>query len=231
VQGRNKELRHSSGIRWWGKPGAWDYNFEFIHQFGKFGGGNINSFTFACDTGYTWQFGSGNKLRLSLRVDISSGDEDPLDNDLETFNLMFGKGKHLGQLAPYGPMNLYEFHPKANIQLLEKLKIVAMWEFLWRQNLNDGVYSIANSPLRTDTQSRVRYVGNQGILEVTWQKSQHIAITGTFSYFLPEPTLKKHHMEKTSAICQQCWYINFNLFWLFLNTERFSFLSSKLYNG
>ena len=191
VQGINNELRHSFGLRWWDKPGPWDYDFEFIYQFGKFGKGNIRAFTFASNSGYSLRFNNGHKFRLSLRGDISSGDDDPSDVDLGTFNLMFGKGKHLGQLAPYGPVNLYELHPKVNITLYEKYKIVAMWEFLWRQNLNDGIYSIANIPLRAENKSKARYVGNQAILEATWQVDRHLSITGLFGYFFAGTYLKE----------------------------------------
>ena len=190
VQGTANEQRHSLGTRWWGKNGRLDYNFEYIRQFGNFGNGDINAFTFASDTGYTWKF-QPHKLRLSLRGDISSGDDDPNDSDLETFNLMFGKGKHLGQLAPYGPVNLFEVHPKAELTLYDKYKIVAMWEFLWRYSVDDGIYSIANTPLRTGSSSDARYVGNQAILEATWQVDRHLAVSGLFSYFFAGTFLKE----------------------------------------
>ncbi len=190
VQGTDDEQRHSLGVRWWGNRGALDYNFEYIRQFGGFGNGDINAFTFASDTGYTWRF-QPHKLRISFRGDISSGDDNPNDSDLETFNLMFGKGKHLGQLAPYGPVNLFEVHPKTELTLFDKYKIVAMWEFLWRYSVDDGIYSIANTPLRTGSSSNARYVGNQAILEATWQVNRHLAISGLLSYFFAGTFLKE----------------------------------------
>ena len=131
------------------------------------------------------------KIRFSLRGDISSGDDDPNDSDLETFNLMFGKGKHLGQLAPYGPVNLFEFHPKIDLTLFDRYKIVTMWGFLWRYNIDDGIYSIGNTPLRIGSLSDSRYVGNQAILEATWQVDRHLAVSGLFSYFFAGTFLKE----------------------------------------
>ncbi len=190
VQGTDNELRHSFGTRWWDKTGPWDYNFEFIYQIGKFGKGDINAFTFASDTGYTLKFPS-HKVRLSLRGDISSGDDDPNDSDLETFNLHFAKGKHLGQFAPYGPVNLMEIHPKVDIHILQKYKVTAMWEFLWRQSVDDGIYSIGQGPLRTGSQSNARYVGNQAILEASWQIDRHLAVRALSSYFFAGTFLKE----------------------------------------
>ena len=40
VQGAGNELRHSVGARVFGGQSGWDYNFEFVYQFGKFGQGD-----------------------------------------------------------------------------------------------------------------------------------------------------------------------------------------------
>lgn len=47
--GVGHELRHSIGTRLWGNPGAWDYNFELVYQFGDFANGNIRAWTVASD--------------------------------------------------------------------------------------------------------------------------------------------------------------------------------------
>jgi hypothetical protein len=36
-----------------GKPSPWDYNFEFVYQWGNFGRGAVSAWTAASDTGYT----------------------------------------------------------------------------------------------------------------------------------------------------------------------------------
>jgi len=40
-QGTAHEIRHSLGTRIWGRKAEWDYNFEFVYQFGTFGSGDI----------------------------------------------------------------------------------------------------------------------------------------------------------------------------------------------
>src|SRR5207253_313545 len=55
AQGTANEKRQSIGTRLWGKLSELDYNFEFIYQFGQFGSGNINAWTTASDTGYTFK--------------------------------------------------------------------------------------------------------------------------------------------------------------------------------
>ena len=69
-----------------GKRKKLDYNFEFLYQFGEFGQGDIHAYALASDTGYTWSLGGLKKLRFSLRADVYSGDDDPNDSDLNSFN-------------------------------------------------------------------------------------------------------------------------------------------------
>ncbi|PYM53061.1 MAG: alginate export family protein [Candidatus Rokuibacteriota bacterium] len=92
------ELRHSLGIRLWGRAGDWDYNLEALDQFGKFGRSEIQAWTAASDIGYTL---SGLPLtpRLGLKADIISGDRDRDDRTLGTFNALFPKGAYFGSGA------------------------------------------------------------------------------------------------------------------------------------
>jgi hypothetical protein len=75
-QGTHHETRHSGGVRWWGRGGAWDYDVEAVYQWGRFGPGAIQAWALASDVGVrldtvTWQ------PRLGLRANIASGDRDP----------------------------------------------------------------------------------------------------------------------------------------------------------
>jgi len=71
-----------------------DYNFEFVFQWGSFGGGDIRAWMVASDTGYTFRY-LPLRPRIGLKADIASGDSDPNDRDLQTFNAMFSKGSIL----------------------------------------------------------------------------------------------------------------------------------------
>src|SRR5437879_761993 len=44
-QGTAHEQRHSVGTRIWGRKLGWDYNFEFVYQFGTFGASDIQAWT------------------------------------------------------------------------------------------------------------------------------------------------------------------------------------------
>ena len=183
-QGEAEEVRHTLGTRIWGKKNSLDYNFEFLYQFGEFGQGDIHAYALASDTGYTWSLGGLKKLRFSVRADVYSGDDDPNDSDLNSFNPFFPKGKHISQLAASGLINQRDLHPRIDLTLDENWSITTSTLFIWRDSLDDGIYSIANGVLRSGSTSRARYVGTQPELEVKYQFNPHLDLKGIFNYFL-----------------------------------------------
>ncbi len=182
-QGTADELRHTVGTRLWGKTHGLDYNFEFLYQFGKFNSLNIKAYALASDTGYTFRFGEKRSLRLSLRADIYSGDDDRNDGELNSFNPFFPKGKHISQLAATGLINQRDLHPRINFVLDRHWSATISTEFIWRDSLDDGIYSIGNGLLRTGATSRARYVGTQPELEVKYTFNPHVDLKGIFVYF------------------------------------------------
>ena len=52
-QGTAREQRHSVGARIWREQAPWDYNFELVYQWGRFGSAPIRAWTLASDTGLT----------------------------------------------------------------------------------------------------------------------------------------------------------------------------------
>lgn len=182
-QGTDKETRHTFGTRLWGKIKNLDYNFEFLYQFGKFGRGTIDAYALASDTGYTIPLGGPANVRFSLRADVYSGDDDPADTDLNSFNPFFPKGKHISQLAASGLINQRDLHPRITWTLDEHWSVTASALFIWRDSLNDGIYSIANAVLRSGQTSRSRYVGTQPELEAKYTFNRHLDLKGIFVYF------------------------------------------------
>ena len=109
-QGAAHELRHSVGTRLWGKPDLWDYNFEFVYQWGRFGRGAITAWTAASDAGYTFRSVRFHP-RLGLKANIASGDHNPRDRTLQTFNALFPKGAYFNEASLIGPANFFDVTP------------------------------------------------------------------------------------------------------------------------
>ena len=88
--GVGDERRHSFGLRIWGAPERADYNVEVVAQTGTFARSRIRAWTVASDTGY--RLAIRTRPRFGLHADVTSGDRDPADDTLGTFNPLFPRG-------------------------------------------------------------------------------------------------------------------------------------------
>lgn len=181
-QGAAREIRHTIGARIWNNVNSLDYNFEFAYQFGKFGAGNIHAYTAASDTGYTamnWLF----KPRFALKANVTSGDKNPRDKDLQTFNALFPRGAYFGQFSPVGPFNHTDFHSSVSLSPTAKIAVNFDWINFWRTSRGDGVYSVAGALIRTGNKSAARYVGRQLAIETSYKVDRHTTLAANFSRF------------------------------------------------
>jgi hypothetical protein len=115
----------------------WDYNFEAVFQWGSFGSDEVFAWTAASDTGYTFR-GIAGKPRVALRTDLISGDNDPNDNRLGTFNALFPRGSYFGEISLIGPANLIDVHPTLELHLTTAPTFTADWDFFRRFSTDDG---------------------------------------------------------------------------------------------
>jgi hypothetical protein len=189
-QGTNHETRHSVGVRWWGRDGAWDYDVEATYQWGSFGPGAIQAWALASDFGVrldtvTWQ------PRLGLRADIASGDRDPAKPTLQTFNALFPKGRYFGGMALIGLPNIVDLHPSVAFRVTEEVSVELDWDVFWRQSVHDGIYGPPGNLLRSAEHSRARYVGSQPGVTLEWQVDRHLTLTLEYGHFFAGPFLQE----------------------------------------
>jgi hypothetical protein len=189
-QGIGRELRHSIGARIWGKTGYWDYNTELVYQWGSFGQGFIRAWTAASDTGYRTE-SIPLRPRLGLKADIASGDRDPTDGTLGTFNALFPKGAYFSEADLLGPYNLMDLHPSVELNLTERISLTPDFDFFWRQSTRDGIYGAPGNLIRSASTSRARYTGSHANLQLEWRLDRHISLTTMYLHFFPGPFLKE----------------------------------------
>ncbi len=189
-QGSGHELRHSIGTRLWGRPQPWDYNFEFVYQWGDFGRGAIQAWTAASETGYTLQAVRFHP-RLGLKADIASGDHNPRDRTLQTFNALFPKGAYFGEIALIGPANFIDLHPILDVHLTQSITVTTDWDVFWRQSTRDGIYGPAINLIRSGRTSRARSVGSQATVQAEWQVTRHTTLVGIYTHFFAGAFLRE----------------------------------------
>jgi hypothetical protein len=166
-QGSGREDRHTLGTRIFGGASGFDWNAEGFYQFGSFGRGNIRAWSVGSDTGYTLS-DAPLTPRLSVKANIISGDDDPADNDLQTFNALFPKGRYFGEIGQLGPYNLVNLHPSLELKPNKKWSVSAAAVFYWRESTHDGIYDNAGNLLRQDGNTSARYIGTQTDLTVNY---------------------------------------------------------------
>ena len=188
-QGTARELRHTIGTRLWGKAHQIDYNFEFVYQFGTFGRGDISAWTAASDTGYTFE-STPWRPRLGFKADITSGDQNPNDHDLETFNPLFPRGAYFSETALIGPANHIDLHPSLELKPIERLKLTLDWDFFWRESTRDAIYGNGVNVVVPAGSSRDHYVGNQVQVLTEWQLQRHVTLSAAYAHFFAGGFLK-----------------------------------------
>jgi hypothetical protein len=189
-QGTADELRHSVGIRLFSEVGALDYNFEGVYQWGQFGHGDIHAWTLASDSGYTFE-AAPLRPRLAVRANVSSGDDDPGDNDLGIFSPLFPKGNYFGESALLGPLNLIDVHPMVQSRLAEAVSLEAGWDFFWRYSKDDGLYGNGLNLIQAAAGSDDRYIGSELSFLLEWQINQHLSLSTSYSHFFAGSFLKE----------------------------------------
>jgi len=141
-----------------GAHAGFDWNWEAVIQWGEFGSGDLLAWTAATDTGYrfaTLPF----TPRLALNANVASGDKNPNDADLETFNPLFPRGNYFSHLALLGPRNFFNIHPGLELVLVEDIAVSVDTNFYWRLETSDGIYGPSGNILRDGTNVSERYVG------------------------------------------------------------------------
>ena len=183
-QGTGLEQRQSLGIRLFGTQGGLTWDFEELVQFGKFAGSDILAWAFTNDAQYKLL---DVPLRpfLGLRLAALSGDDDPKDHTLGTFNAIGGEGGYFGENSVLGPANLLLFRAIAGFEFGSGWTVYTGPVLYWRASLGDGIYALGGNVLRRDGGSHARFVGNQLDAAVTWRANRYLSFNAAFSILWP----------------------------------------------
>jgi len=183
AQGLGAERRHTFGVKLTGSRTRIDWNYDALFQSGEFRGAPIRAWAFASESGYRffvyeWQ------PRLSVRVDVASGDRDAADPALQAFNPLFPGNSYSGAVGLLGPTNLTDFTVSLMMRPRPNLTVGVEAPSYWRTSTEDGVYGTDLRVLIPPGAGSGRYVGtNPGAL-VVWQATRHCELQGVVTRFL-----------------------------------------------
>jgi hypothetical protein len=182
AQGAAHEIRQTFGIRLWGQRGDWDYNGEAVLQFGEFGANHIRAWMLSLDTSYVFGEAAG-KPRIGVRGGIASGDRNPDDGGLNTYNGLFPRGAYFHESALIGPANVVAIDPFISVQTSRTVSIFADCNLFWRQSDRDGVYGTSVNLVRPALAVSGHSLGTQPSVRLEWRPSRHWLIASTAARF------------------------------------------------
>lgn len=194
-QGVARERRHSLGARGSGKVTGFDYDLELVGQWGSFGSARIQAWTAASNVGYTvsrWPA----RPRFGLKADVTTGDDDPTDSRLTTFNPLFPRGGYFGLASLIGPLNHIDLHPSVDVALAKRLTVSGDWDVFWRESVGDGQYNAFGALQVPANGNRERFVGSQASATAVLRLNEHLAVIVNYGHFFTGPFVRQMGLSR-----------------------------------
>jgi len=188
-QGTGRDKRHTIGVSWSGSGTRFDLDYDAIFQWGSFRDASVRAWAFSTETGYRF-VGSRWKPRISLRADIASGDRDPDDPTLQSFNPLFPGNSYSGAVGLLGPTNLTDLTPAFTVAVRPNLIMGLEAPSYWRTSEMDGVYATDLRVLLPGNAGEGKYVGTNPAYVIVWQATRHLNFQGAITRFLSGDFLK-----------------------------------------
>lgn len=173
------QLRHTVGARFFGESQGFDWNLEAFFQGGEFGDRDIRAWSLASDVGHTFASGP----RIGLKANYISGDDDPNDGDLGTFDPLFPKGKYFGELTVVGPQNIFNVHPNFEVPISDELSVGANAVLYWLAETSDALYDLGGNVSRASAGTGDRFIGTQWDVWIGWAANRHFDLVLSYSQF------------------------------------------------
>ena len=178
-QGRAPETRHTIGVRHFAKSGTWNWDGEAAFQFGEFGEADIRAWFVGGEVSRSWKDFKWSP-RLALRSHIFSGDDDPLDPDLQTFNPLFPKTTFFTQSGLFAPTNAIDLHPVVSITPIPNFRLAVSVDFFWRYSKDDALYRPPLAPRITGSANSNRRLGEIWEVLAKWSPTQRVDVTAAY---------------------------------------------------
>ena len=128
--------------------------------------------------------------RLGLKADLASGDRDPDDDRLETFNALYPNPSYFSEAALIAPANLIDVQPHLSLAPRPSVELRLGWDILWKHRTDDAVYSTPVPLTPVDgSAGHGRFVGHQLQVAIAWTATPHLRVEASAVHFEPRGAL------------------------------------------
>ena len=126
--------------------------------------------------------------RVGLQYSYGSGDDNPLDGDIETFQNLFPTNhKFYGQMDLFSWQNMHDLEFNLRVQPIKPVTIRADYHAFFLANTNDVWYRAngvtAVRPLTPAARAADNYAGSEVDVLVTWAVNKNVVLEAGYSHF------------------------------------------------
>jgi len=167
------------------RPIGLDYELEANFQTGEVQNLDLTSFAVHAGIGYT--FDHSTLPRIALDYSYASGDENPFDGNIETFQNLFPSNH-----PPYGLMdvfawqNMHDLGVIATVNPVKSVGLRAEYHAFWLADTNDGWYRSPTTivrPLTPAARSASNYAGSELDFVVSWKARKELTFEVGYCHF------------------------------------------------
>jgi hypothetical protein len=168
-----RERRDVLDIRFAGATDGFDWDLEAMGQRGRIAADRVSAWAVGTRAGYT--FAAPWAPRAGLQIDAASGDNDPHDRTLNTFNPLFPNGYYLALAGYTGFTNFIHVKPSLTLKPAQALTAVLAVGVQWRQTTADAVFTQPDIPVPGTAGQGGSYSGTYVQTRVDWQVSRQFS--------------------------------------------------------
>lgn len=176
----------SFGLRTGNKyDSGWEWEFEGVGQIGEVGPFDHASFAIHGEAGYTFADTMWTP-KVVLGYDFSPGDDDPTDNDIETFDNLYPTNHiHYGQMDLFSWRNSHQIELDVSVKPMDKVTVMGEAHFIFIDETTDAWYNAGGGVVRraapgTDPDS---YIGTEIDLKANYKPSDWFTVEVGYSHF------------------------------------------------
>jgi hypothetical protein len=183
------ERRDLLDVRFVGYRGGFDWDTEVMVQAGSIGAQSILAWATGAIVGRTFNLSSF-RLRGSLQFDAASGDKNPRDNQLNTFNPLFPSGDYFTTAGYTTYANLIHGKAGLSVTVSENLLLSAGVGLEWRQTVSDAIYTIPDVPVPNTAGRGSSYAGAYCQFRADYRLTPQIALALELVHFSAGQTIR-----------------------------------------
>jgi hypothetical protein len=199
------ERRNLADVRFTGTGGGFDWDAEGMTQNGSIGIRAIHAWATGAIVGRTCD-STPMRPRVSLQFDAASGDKNPTDNRLNTFNPLFPSGYYFTTAGYTTYANLVHVKARLTVTPRNSLHLSAGVGREWRTTVADAIYTIPDIPVPNTAGRGGRYVGAYGQLRADDTLTSHTALALEVVHFTAGPTIASAGGHSTNYLGMEVRY-------------------------